>query len=298
MRQLSMDRKLRVHPLVVALVLALIGAPMATACGGSQTRDEALLERGELPDGEEALWEAIERRADSGDVEKTAEAVEKYRRNHGADPRHQDRLMEGMIRVGQLHAAAGARDRARGWFSRVIDRYEKGGVEFPRGSKEHAAEAMFRMSELRYEQWKAEQLDLGESGVTGFETQIRELARDLALLEKTYVEIVEFGAREWSIAAMFRIGSLYEQFGRKLNAIDLGDDVSAEQAEYVRAFTGDRARPFFEKATVAYENTLRAAKSRNIASEWTEKARERKRIIEETILEADRADGAGRIDSQ
>jgi hypothetical protein len=79
---------------------------------------------------------------------------------------------------------------------------------------------------------------------------------------------------EWTLAALYRIGNLYETFSDTLFAAPPPPEVKKLGDDYVeeyRALLEEQAVPLEDKAVDAYKRTIAEAKKSGMADEWTKR---------------------------
>lgn len=88
-------------------------------------------------------------------------------------------------------------------------------------------------------------------------------------VEKAYTDVLMVGSGDWGIAALTRIGMMYQDFSR--NFLDSPDPVGLddEQLMMYRSELENRAFPLEEKAIEAYEKALQKSYELNVYNEFT-----------------------------
>jgi len=110
---------------------------------------------------------------------------------------------------------------------------------------------------------------------------VRNLKKDLAekmkatpILEADYTAVLAIGSGDWGIAALTRIGMMYQDFARNFVESPDPPGLDFEQLDMYRSELENRAFPLEEKAIEAYEKALDKAYELGIYNEYTLAAQE------------------------
>lgn len=200
-------------------------------------------------------------------------ALKNYDRYLDEYPNEIDQYLEALCRVGEIHYQRKDYSRAGDYYRRTIARYrenmQKGlGVE-----PYMAAQAQFRLGEMKFEDYRQIQLEPPID---------KSLQRKQALFTEVvsaYKEAATFQVAEWFTAASYRIGETYEEFGRAFwespRPANLAEEVLAKYEEQLAL----KVRPFKERAYETYQGTLRQAEENGIANAWVDKSKQRIQVL-------------------
>jgi hypothetical protein len=102
--------------------------------------------------------------------------------------------------------------------------------------------------------------------------QKTELLKDAA---KVFLDCVSLGVAEWTTAALYQIGHMYEAFAKALRDSPSPPEIKTEgqKADY-QAQIEEFAVPMEERSLDAYENGWKKAIDLGIYNQWTAKMRE------------------------
>jgi cellulose synthase operon protein C len=102
--------------------------------------------------------------------------------------------------------------------------------------------------------------------------QKTELLKDAS---KTFLECVALGVAEWTTAALYQIGHMYEAFAKALRDSPPPPEVKTEdQKSDYQAQIEEFAVPMEERSLDAYENGWKKAMDLGIYNQWTAKMRD------------------------
>jgi tetratricopeptide (TPR) repeat protein len=198
-------------------------------------------------------------------------AAELYQRYLGR-AKNLDHRMQGLVLLAQvqldLHderAAAASLDQA------VALGKQK--------SRELAADGKFAAAHARYMQGERvlarfEQIQI-QGDVKQLKARLKQKADLLKDASKVFLDCVSLGVAEWTTAALYQIGHMYEAFARALRDSPPPQDVKTEdqKADY-QSQIEEFAVPMEERSLDAYENGWKKATDLGIYNQWTAKMRD------------------------
>src|SRR5690606_15055369 len=88
-------------------------------------------------------------------------------------------------------------------------------------------------------------------------------------IEAAYTKVLEIGSGDWGIAALTRIGQMYQDFARNLVESPDPPGLDEDQLMMYRIELEDRAFPLEEKAVEAYELALQKSYELGVYNEYT-----------------------------
>lgn len=127
------------------------------------------------------------------------------------------------------------------------------------------AHARFMLLEPKWKEYVSVKFD----SVRTLKTALQKKLKLTPELEKAYTEVLGIGSADWGIAALTRIGMMYQDFSR--NFVDSPDPVGLddEQLMMYRSELENRAFPLEEKAIEAYEKALDKSFELAVYNEYT-----------------------------
>ena len=102
-----------------------------------------------------------------------------------------------------------------------------------------------------------------------YEGQLIGKAKALVAIEKTYSDVVATGAGEWGLAALSKLGQVYEDMADTFANSKCPSYLTADQCEIYSAQIGDKSFPQIEKAVAAYSEALKKAYELNLYNDNT-----------------------------
>jgi tetratricopeptide (TPR) repeat protein len=200
-------------------------------------------------------------------------ALKNYERYLAEYPDEIDQYLEALCRVGEIHYQRKDYTHAGEYFQRTIARYRENTQQGLAVESYMAAQAQFRLGEMIFEDYKRVHLEPPiDKSLQRKQTLFTEVVN-------IYKETAKFQVAEWFIAASYRIGETYEEFGRAFwespRPANVAEEVLAKYEEQLAL----KVRPFKERAYETYQGTLRQAEENGIANAWVDKSKERIQIL-------------------
>jgi len=139
------------------------------------------------------------------------------------------------------------------------------------------AEARFNMAESIFREYKRTPLK-GRS-YRNLKRFIKEMTKKIAgktkyvvKAQKIYTEVINFRSANWAIAALARIGEMYQQAAEDIYGYPPPTSFNEEQKEVFKAQMGDMAHAQERKAIDAYVRCLKTAQELRWVNKWSELA--------------------------
>ncbi len=225
----------------------------------------------EAEDAEGAQWRAVNAWKKAEQPRQMMRAIDNYRSDFGADPEKVGRVLEGMMMVADHYESQGDDRQAQSWYEDIIEEYKEREPQDDSGAAFYAAKARFQLADYSYYEWR----DIKIKG--NMKQQGRLLEKKIEgqkELTKEFQEVWEFGSLEWTLAATFRIGSLFQTFATALYDVPIPFDDDSEEWMIYRGKLDDIAIPLEDKAIEYYEQTIKKAREEKVVNEWTKKTLE------------------------
>lgn len=191
-------------------------------------------------------------------------AYEQFIKRYEKDSANDERVVEATFRIGELYDKAGNEAAAKKAYATATAEASK-----RRKGQAFAAQAQFQLGEIEFRSYDAV-LITGPSKAQ--KAAIVKRAGALTKVRDLYQSVFQFKQVEWTLAALYRIGNLYETFSEKLFAAPPPPEVAKLGAEFVeeyRVLIEQQAVPLEDKAVEAYKRTIAEAKKGGVANEWT-----------------------------
>jgi cellulose synthase operon protein C len=197
-------------------------------------------------------------------AKKYAEAQKLYI-SYAARAKNLDHKVEALVRLAEVRLAIKDFNGADAALKDAVKLGHDKAKVLKEG-KVHAAHARYLQGERLVAQYDAVTLD-----VTGPELKKR-LDKKKNLLKEagtTFADCAKMGSGEWTTAALYRIGYIFEGFANALKKVEPPKDTPPDQVENFHNEVDPIATLFTEKAIDAYENGWKKAIELKIFNHWT-----------------------------
>lgn len=170
---------------------------------------------------------------------------------------------------------------ARAGYAGLIARYRKlsGARKQQPCALDAAALAAFELVETDFDAYTAIRLE-------GKEKQINErLIKKMKMvgdLQGRYTKVLELGQGDYGIAALYRIGQIYQQLAQQMFATACPKRLTGDQCVIYEAALQEQAFPLEEKAIEAYDMALAKAYELGLYNDWLGKTQEALKVFEPT----------------
>lgn len=192
----------------------------------------------------------------------------------GPDPRRD--LVIAQLRIAEEHAGRGEDDRAREAYRRTVEAWKRNGLPPGGPAAEAAARAQFKLTELDLPEFERLRIE-GEAGA--LQESMEAKARRLRELEKAYRAVFACRAADWTVAAAFRLGYLYENFADTLEAVPCPGRLPADACDLFKEQIQELSLPVIQKAVQAYRAAEARAAELDAGPAWAARARQRLQLL-------------------
>ncbi len=197
-----------------------------------------------------------------------------FPRRFGGAAQNKSRVIESYYRLGQamvkLRQMSGAEEAYR--TAVVLNRrYNKDPSLSANIGGKYAAKSQFELTEPQYKDFEAIKLRMPQRALAN---AIEKKAELLKRLKNQYLEIITYGDAEMGVAALARIGMVYQNFSQALFNAPIPKELNPEQVQLYQQELQNRAAPIEEKATEAFEKAVKKAFELEVYTDWTQKAYE------------------------
>jgi tetratricopeptide (TPR) repeat protein len=210
--------------------------------------------------------------------DKPKEAFDQYRSfiKEFGDSGNMDRVLQAHAAVAMYYWDQGGdrnRKRALREFEETLDVYKSLGKEAQQKltkGRDAAAQAKFMMGEDVYEDMAA--ITVKASDEEELQELFTEKMKVAEKAQKIFEEVIRFGRPDWAIAALYRIGSQYQNFANTIRNSPVPDRLTVDQEEIYKGLLEDKATIVEKKAIDAYARSLEVAKKESWFNEYSKKA--------------------------
>lgn len=195
------------------------------------------------------------------------------RRRYGTLPNTEEVPIDAMVldtlqRTGDYYAEVVGNE------ARAAELYEEVVREFRRrdptdvDSRYAAGKALFYLAERDFLEWQAVQ-------ITGSASRQRAIVQDqieaIPELADRFNAVIELGSAEWTMAAYFMVGRIYQAFADKMYSVPIPDEIADDDlmVEAYQLELEDFASRFEDEAVANWRVAIEVARNIGIVNEWT-----------------------------
>jgi TolA-binding protein len=189
-----------------------------------------------------------------------------------SDPRFQSLIVDAQAKISDAYVAEGNRRAALREWKKTVDLFDR--FTFGPGSPAAVTAARARFLEIEDEFADFQARKISGSPKRQGEILI-ELIKFMSRLEKDYRSLKRFKVLDWYLAALYRIGSLYQLLSQKMLDAPMPVELKTEEErnEY-RTQLEDKAGVLERKATANFEIAYNEGKNQGVLNEWTQRSLE------------------------
>lgn len=209
----------------------------------------------------ENLYKLGRRLRNKGETQRAREVLALYAKRY---PQDTARSLEIAYTLAEMDDEQGATSEALAGYRRFLETYERLIQVDPALPVDGTAlsKAQYRVLDPVFQEYRDVRL---------VEPLKANLARKQKLMDRLlegYVKTARSGSGEYSTASAFRIGEIYEDFGRSLLESPIPRDLTPEEVPIYKELLEQQATPYREKAIAAYRVTLEKAREKGILDRW------------------------------
>ena len=196
---------------------------------------------------------------------------ERFAREFGSDPVQNTLVIQGLARIAEIYQTQGKRRNAERAWRRVIDEFNRRGMQVGTFEAQHPARATFELVELEFGSYERLKL-IGSLKNQG--RVIKELQRKGTDLKRRYAEVLQYKSNQWSIAALYRDGHVLQLFADALAEAPVPESLNEEQQDMYRVKLEEEAGPIEDEAVKKFVFAHDKAREFRMTNEWTKRVRE------------------------
>jgi tetratricopeptide (TPR) repeat protein len=199
------------------------------------------------------------------------EAADLYRR-YLSHAKNLDHRAQGLVLLAQADLKSSDDRGAAAAVEEAVNLGKQHGRELGPDGKYAAAHARYMQGERVVTRFEQIQI---QGDVKQLKSRLKQKTELLKEASKTFLDCVALGVAEWTTAALYQIGHMYEAFAKALRDSPAPPEVKTEdqKADY-QAQIEEFAVPMEERSLDAYENGWKKAMDLGIYNQWTAKMRE------------------------
>jgi tetratricopeptide (TPR) repeat protein len=223
---------------------------------------------GTSPEADEVVFQMGRAHQNAGRARDAAELYKRYITR----ARNLDHRAQGLVLLAQAQIKTGDERSAGVSLDEAVNLGKHRAHELGAEGKYAAAHARYMEGErilARYDQIQI------QGDVKQLKARLKQKTELLKDASKVFLDCVSMGVAEWTTAALYQIGRMYEVFAKALRDSPPPPDVKSEdqKADY-QSQIEEFAVPMEERSLDAYENGWKKALDLGIYNQWTAKMRD------------------------
>ena len=191
-----------------------------------------------------------------------------FNRRYGSDPKHNIKVVEGLARTAEAVSKQGRTRPTREAWAQVINEFNRRAMAPGTYEAQFPAKAQFNLVEPAFTRYEALKLTGSLRNqmrvVKAMQKQVKELSR-------RYSEVLQYKSVEWNLAALYRLGHIYQLFAAKLYEAPIPAGLSADEEDYYRTQLEDIAVPLEDEAVKRYKLALEKGREFRVTNKWTKR---------------------------
>lgn len=182
-----------------------------------------------------------------------------------------DAVMESYIMIGRLYIEMNNDKTANSYFNKAIASYKASGSPTNSMAKHYAAEAIFRSLQIQVSEY--ESIKIGKN-ISKMEAIYSKKDKIYNTLMKEYIKVILLSSAEWSIASLYMLGYLSQDFANFLFEAPVPKELNTE--ELIQEYQSQlqmKAMPYEDTSIENYEKCISEATRLKVINDWSKKAR-------------------------
>ncbi|MGO9835700.1 MAG: tetratricopeptide repeat protein [Polyangiaceae bacterium] len=223
---------------------------------------------GSTPEADEVVFQMGRAHQNAGRPKDAAELYKRYLTR----AKNLDHRAQGLVLLAQAQIKISEERPAEASLEEAVTLGKRHGHELGADGKYAAAHARYMQGERVVARFEQIQIQGDVKQLKARLKQKTDLLKDAA---KVFLDCVSMGVAEWTTAALYQIGHMYEAFAKSLRDSPPPPEVKTEdQKSDYQAQIEEFAVPMEERSLDAYENGWKKAADLGIYNTWTAKMRD------------------------
>jgi TolA-binding protein len=216
-------------------------------------------------DSDDVYWQAVQCWKKADRTRDMLSGYETYIDTHGSS-QNSLKVFTALGELYDYHAEKGDDKKAKKWYERTLAEYASYGIQPGAPEAYYAAKAEFMLVEYEFEKWSKIKLS---GNVKKQGKLLQEKIEGQKALTPMYEKVYAYRNLEWTLAAGFRLGNMYQRFANMLYEAPVPFPEGSEEWDIYRTQLDDIAIPLEDKAVESYVRVVAKGREEKIVNEWT-----------------------------
>lgn len=217
------------------------------------------------------------------DVPSMTKIFRDFAKLYGATEGQARYAVEGIFKLGQTAQKRGDWNTAQKYYKQTMTEFSSRGQAPASDAAEFAGQAAFELSEKKLQEFLKVKITGAVTTLLGQETA---MSKKAVAIKQEYERVMGYKRARWTLAAMYRFGTIYEHFARSVaegyrnapipaQVKRLGQDGVDMYQQQLDQKLVERVQPLEERAKKLYEECVKKAKELGVSNQYTEEANKR-----------------------
>lgn len=203
-----------------------------------------------------------------GDTTNQLRIYRQFNRRYGADPKHNIKVVEGLARTAEAISKQGRSRPTRQAWAQVINEFNRRAMAPGTYEAQFPAKAQFNLVEEAFTRYEALKLT---GSLRNQMRVVKAMQKQVKDLSRRYSEVLQYKSVEWNLAALYRLGHIYQLFASKLYEAPIPKGLSPDEEDYYRTQLEDIAVPLEDEAVKRYKLALEKGREFRVTNKWTKR---------------------------
>lgn len=236
--------------------------------------------KGQVEDAAEAYFRAGLIYKKMGDVNNMIRIFRDFPKLYGGVAGQERRIVEGQFLIAEFYDQRGDWRQASKYYAQTIREFSSRGLKPASDAAEFAAQSEFLLMEKKLEVFLKAKIS---GAINTIPKRQEEMAKQALALKNEYEKIWNYKRARWTLAAMYRSGTIYEHFARAMNDAyrnapipanvkRLGKDAEEMYLSQIDELLVEKVDPIMAQAKALYKACIDRAKEFGVSNKYTEEA--------------------------
>ena len=216
-----------------------------------------------------------------GDINSMIRIFREFPKRYGSVAKQERRIVEGIYRIAEFYDKERKDWRnASKYYQQTIDQWRRYGAKPAGDAAEFAADSAFQLTEKKLEKY----LKLTIKGsLKAIPKKSKDMASKAAVLKAQYEAIWLYKRARWTLAAMYRSGTIFEHFAKTMDGAyrtaplpkqvkRLGQEAIDIYMTQVDQVLVQEVDPLVNQAKSLYSSCIQKAREMGVSNKYTEEA--------------------------
>lgn len=215
-----------------------------------------------------ASWRAAQLYERQRNVSMWMATYNQFISDFGSDTANNAKVMQALAKFAAYYHQQNQRRKAIKAYERILSEYKSRKIAEGSDAAIFAAEAKFMLVEYQFIAYQAIKLS---GPLAKQKKQLKQKIELLKKLELAYSEVITYKVVDWILAALFRVGHLYQLFAEMMYKAPIPKNFTQEEKDNYQTQLEDAAIKYEDTAVARYEKALAAARRYKVVNAWTKK---------------------------